>query len=300
MNDKKTALIIGGAGFVGAVLTEHLRENGYELYSVIRPNSPHRKRLDESDKGLHIIECEADTLGSLDQKVMESVDVAYYLLWTDGIGVKEQDKNTEYLLSTMKALNQLGCRRIVITGSQAEYGIVPLDETIEEDRKPQPFTAYGAAKTSACYLSRQYAAELGVEWIWGRIFSLIGKYEPRGRMLPDLYHSLQEGKVYHLSSCTQNWDYLDVNDAADALIALAEDGRNGEIYNIANGAYRPLKNFTDEVYKLVGWKGKIIYGNDAEPYVSLQPSTEKIRSDTGWYAKRSFEDSIRDYDIELE
>ena len=120
-------------------------------------------------------------------------------------------------------------------------------------------------------------------------------YEPSGRMLPDLYHALREGKKFHISSCRQNWDYLDVYDAAEAIIALAIRGRAGEIYNIANGDYRPLKEYTEELKRIVGGTGVIAYGDDPTPFVSLQPSVEKIRRDTGWKARRSFSDSIEDY-----
>ena len=43
-------------------------------------------------------------------------------------------------------------------------------------------------------------------------------------MLPDLYKTLREGREMHLSACRQNWDYLDVYDAADAIMAIGEKG----------------------------------------------------------------------------
>ena len=135
-----------------------------------------------------------------------------------------------------------------------------------------------------------------MEWVWGRIFSLIGKYEPKGRMLPDLFHALKAGKSMRLSSCRQNWDYLDVRDGADALIALAENGKNGETYTIAHGAYRPLWEFTERLKAMISPDTQIEYGEDPNPFVSLQPTVEKLKRDTGWSPRRSFEDSIRDYE----
>ena len=42
--------------------------------------------------------------------------------------------------------------------------------------------------------------------------------------------------------------------------------------------------------------GEIIYGEDSSPFISLQPSVEKIRSETGWSAFRSLEDSVRGWE----
>ena len=119
----------------------------------------------------------------------------------------------------------MGCERFVATGSQAEYG--PQTDLITEETLPQPIDAYGSAKLATCVLSRQLALDIGIDWIWGRIFSVYGKYEPPGRMLPDLIEALLAGKDYTLSAATQYWDYLHSTDCAEALVALAEWGKVG-------------------------------------------------------------------------
>lgn len=292
----KKAIVFGAAGFTGTALVEKLREIDVDVYAVLRPASLHNKRLAENDVCIHKIEIEMEDIASLSDMEIDDIDTAFYLTWLPGTTIREQMKNVEYILKTEEVASTLGCRRFVATGSQAEYGVVPKDKTAKEDDTPlKPFSAYGTAKVAASYLGKHRALELGMDWVWGRIFSLIGKYEPKGRMLPDLYQHLKAGKTFNLSSCTQNWDYLDIYDAADALIALAENGRSGETYHIANGKYRPLKDYTERLQDILGVRDKIIYGNDPNPYVSLQPSVEKIKNDTGWNPKRLFRDSILDY-----
>ena len=221
----------------------------------------------------------------------------FHLAWGSGETIPDQFKNVEYALSTVRTAKECGCKRIIITGSQAEYGIKSPSQIEREDLPVDPITAYGAAKVATCYLTKIYAKALEIEWIWGRIFSLIGRYEPEGRMLPDLHRSLKNGDEMHLSSCNQNWDYLDVHDAAEALLALGGNGISGEIYNIANGDYRPLKEYTESLRTILCTDTMIHYGEDPKPFISLQPSVKKIKNDTGWYPQRSFEDSIRDYCI---
>ena len=289
----KSALIIGGAGFTGIALTKELRKRDYIIYNVIRPNSPHKARLDNYD--VHILECDLADLLSL--KISRNIDTLFYLAWTAGKSFQGQFENICFLNNAVELASKIGCSRIIITGSQAEYGVIPPTTKQTEDMPCNPITAYGAAKLAACHLSRIRAQELNIEWIWARIFSLIGKYEPRGRMLPDLFSALKEGHDFHLSSGRQNWDYLDVHDAAEALIALAEKGHSNEIYNIANGNYKPLREYTEELKTLIGGTGQIYYGEDPNPFISLQPSVEKIFSHTAWGARRSFEESVKDYNF---
>ena len=292
-------VVTGAAGFTGTILVKALRKNGYQVYAIVRPGSSHNSRL-EGDPGVVLIPAELSELEKVAYHIPETCDIFFHLAWTGGRDFDSQMRNVEYTLKAVDLAKKLGCHRFICTGSQAEYGVIPPDEITMENRMSMPITPYGSVKVAACYLSRQYASELGIEWIWGRIFSLIGQYEPRGRMLPDLYWSLKAGRDFHISSGSQNWDYLDVHDAAEAIIALAEHGKPGEIYNIAHGEYRNLKLFTEEMREYMASEGfndgRIIYGEDPDPFISLQPSVEKIRRDTGWQPQRSFLDSVKDYE----
>ena len=112
-------------------------------------------------------------------------------------------------------------------------------------------------------------------------------------MLPALVKSLCAGQLFTLSSSAeQNWDYLYAADGADALYALAKRGCAGEIYNIAHGDYRPLRAFTEEARAVLAPNVVISYGTADAGAFSLQPSTEKIRRDTGWRAVTAFVDGL--------
>ena len=295
MKSIQRVIVSGGAGFTGSILIECLLSEGIEVYAIVRPNSEHNKRLISDTPLLHLIELNPEQYSEIPQKIKTSCDIFYHLMWSPESGTDAQFKNINYSLDALKASAGCGCTRFICTGSQAEYGIVPPDELTTEDHILSPITPYGKAKTKACRITREYAKELHIEWIWGRIFSLIGKYESTGRMLPGLFLNLYSNKESHLTSCRQNWDYLDVYDAANALIYLGKMGQAGEIYNIANGNYRPLKEYTESLRRFVSPETNIIYGEDPNPFISLQPSVTKLKEDTGWQPNRTFFDSINDY-----
>ena len=288
----KKYIITGAAGFLGCNLVERLmQEEDVYVYAVVRPNSPHNARLTVSGQ-CTLISADLAEYARLDKLIGEPCDVFFHLAWQgarDNFSV--QYSNIAHTLGALEAAARLRCRRFVCTGSQAEYG--QQKALMTEETCPHPGDAYGAAKIAACALSRVRAAELGIEWIWGRVFSLYGKYEQGGNMLPALAKSLKEGKSFALSSTgAQNWDYLYAADAADALLALAERGCADEIYNIAHGSYRPLHDFIEEAHRIIAPNASISYGKSAGSFF-LQPSVEKIQRDTGWKPTTDFIDGLR-------
>ena len=287
----KKVVVTGAAGFTGCNLVEELLARDYCVIAVVRPNSAHNGRLKQSSR-LNVIPLDFSEYHRLPELVENQCDVFFHLTWSGGRNdFHQQYQPVQWTLKALEAAAELGCRRFICTGSQAEYG--RHEGIITENTLPNPVTAYGAAKLATCHLTKLLAKQSGVEWIWGRIFSTYGKYEPHGRMLPDLIRALREGKSFSLTSATQDWDYLYSKDAAEALIALAEHGIDGEIYNVANGDYRPLKTFTEEIRRIVAPNIALNYGDVNEGACSLRPSVEKIKRDTGWSAQTEFGDGIR-------
>ena len=287
----KKAVITGAAGFAGYSVTRELVDKGFEVYAVLRPGSEHNHRLCGLSEHIHLIELDQNDFDMIDQVISIDCDEFYHLAWAGKRDdFSEQVRNIDCCIKALESAGKLNCRRFIGIGSQAEYGI--CDTIMREDITPNPVNAYGAAKIAAMYLSKRRAEQLGIEWIWGRIFSLYGDLEPSGRMLSDLIYALKNNKDISLSSCEQQWDYLHVRDAAKAIVLLGELGHSGEIYNIANGSYRPLKEYVEEARRLFDYTGVIDYGPKADPLVALRPDVTKIRNHTGWKPVIEFDEGV--------
>ena len=318
---KNIAIVTGAFGFAGAAVTQKLLDRGYRVYAVGREGSVHNDRFEESSllkKVLLNMEDYDRIHEYVDEADVAAADVIsfYHLSWGGARDDFEaQYRNVEGSLKALDSLKAIGEKagaqsaedapgfagkklRFVGIGSQAEYGV--KSEVITEDLPLEPFTAYGSCKAAAYHLLKSKARIYGIDFVWGRIFSLIGKYEPAGRMLPDLCHKLLEGKDVNLSSCEQFWDYLDVQDAGEAIVLLGERGIDGECYNIANGDYHELSYFVERAAEVLSADRALLhFGGRAEPFVSLRPSVDKLREDTGWCPKISFEESLRNSFIDI-
>ena len=290
----KKCIVTGAAGFTGYSLVEKLIDHGYFVYAVVRPQSEHNVRL-AGMSNMQMVYADMSEYGQLNEKIKDTCDAFFHLAWQGGrYDFVSQYQNIEYTLGALEAAARLGCKRFICTGSQAEYGL--QKGLIAEETCPHPADAYGVAKLAACLLTRQRAADLDMDWIWGRIFSLYGKYEAETRMLPALVKSLRENKDFQMATDgRQNWDYLYVSDGAEALIALLEKGKTGEIYNIAHGNYRTMREFVEITKGRVGSKARVAYDEMSASLYSLQPSVEKVKRDTGWLPQVEFCAGIRRY-----
>ena len=93
----------------------------------------------------------------------------------------------------------------------------------------------------------------------------------------------------------QIWDYMYSEDAANALLAIAERGIDGNIYCIGSGEAVMLKDYITKMRDAANPAcdpgfGKRPYAQGQVMYLSAD--TEKLKKDTGFEPRWSFEDGI--------
>jgi len=289
----KNVIVTGATGFLGYHLVQQLLLQGDFVYAVIRPQSKNRNRLIETEK-LKIIELAMCDVLQLPCLIPVQCEVFYHLAWEgERNAFFEQNKNVKYTIDAVEAAKQIGCRRFLCTGSQAEYGLQP--GIITEETLPQPVNAYGAAKLAACALSRMRARQLELDWIWPRVFSVYGIYDNPKALIPYLLRTLRNSESPCVSAATQNWDYLYSLDAARVLVSLGEKGAANEIYNVASGDIRPLRHFIEQVRAEMAPEQKVVYDKVSPHHlISLSPSIEKVLRQVDWHPEFKFLEGIND------
>lgn len=284
---------------IGVALIEECLRHDIEIYAVVRSSSGKAGRLPLSDK-IHLTYCSLEDLSDLPGRIPGGCDTFYHIAWGNtgearNKSTELQSRNIFYTLQAVRAAAELGCRRFIGAGSQAEYG--PMDvEKISPDSPVNPSTPYGASKLAAGHLAGMLCRELGMECIWPRIFSVYGKYEKETTMVASGLRKMLAGQPTEFTPAMQRWDYLYSKDAGRAFYLIGEKGKGGSVYCVGSGQARPLKEYIEEMAALTG-AGKP--GIGAKPYppgavMNLCADIGTLTGDTGFIPEYTFEQGIRE------
>ena len=281
--------------FVGLPLVKKASTLGWEVIAVLREENKQRNLL-QNIPNVKVKELNLEDYDKLGQ-VIGSVDCLVMLTWNGTRGANRdnhllQESNYLNCLAGIKSAVEAGCKRIITAGSQAEYG--PIHGKITEKSVCNPVTAYGKAKLKLFREAQRFCGQKNVIYIDARIFSLYGPGDYANSLILSTMKKMEQNDVCDLTKGIQLWDYLYIDDAVSALVALSTEGKSG-IYNLASGDCRPLKDFVLEMKLIMKSKSKIRFG--VVPYgsggpVNINPSIERIK-ELGWEPKISFAEGIQ-------
>lgn len=293
----RDVVITGATSLIGVALVELLLERGCRVHAVIRQHSSNRNELPIHSK-LLIYELDVESIEKISSIVKGPCDVFFHLAWIGTTHVQRtnlamQQKNIAHTVQAVQVAKKLGCTRFVGVGSQAEYGI--LSEAGTPETLPHPEEPYGASKLAAYHLSRIAAQQLGMEHVWARVFSVYGPHDNKDTLITALIRQITAGETPQLTKCEQLWDYLYVADAAQALAALAARGKPGRVYCVGSGCAKPLREYVQEIVKVVSSTLQPQFGARAyaqNQVMHLQADIRSLTEDTGFVPTTGFETGI--------
>lgn len=145
-------VVTGATSFVGLGAVRELLHRGHQVYAVLREHSTKADLLRENGKfpqGLTILEEDLGNLSKLPERIPGGCDVFLHMGWR-GAGSDSrknesvQEESVQDALNAVRVAKDLGCRRFLFTGSQAEYGV--KSELTDEETVCEPTSPYGRAK----------------------------------------------------------------------------------------------------------------------------------------------------------
>lgn len=285
-------IITGATGFIGTALCKEMINNGHSVTAIVRPNS---QKIGKLDNKVSIVELALDEL----DKLGGDYDLFYHLAWNGSSGADRNDfdiqnSNIKYTAEAIKAAKRCRCKKFIGAGSQAEYGVVH-GICKEDSTVPNPFMMYGAAKLSSYHIGKVLADQLGISFVWPRIYSVYGVGENDGTLISYLIKTLKYGETAELSSCENMWDFMYITDCVRALRMLGESEKADGIYNVSAGKSRLLKEFVKEIKDIIDSDGKVNFGIkkvDKKRTFWLEPDVSRLRS-IGFRCKIRFNKGIQ-------
>lgn len=285
-------VITGANSFIGRRLAVKAAEREWETVLVMRSgNMPPVAGA----RTVYLDMKDYDRLGAL----TGPCDCLVHLAWNGTRGASRMDtarqaENVHWSLSAVQSVLCEGCGRIILAGSQAEYG--PHMGQITEESECRPNTEYGKAKLDLYQKVLPLCQNVGAKLVEPRFFSLYGPGDYAGTMTMSILRDMLSGNPCRLTKGTQNWDYLYIDDAVEALARLCENIYPEGVYNFGSGDVRMLRDYVQQMAKITGSRSRLQFG--AVPYpetgaVSLWPNVRKLRHTLNWTPRVPFEDGVR-------
>lgn len=279
---KKRTLILGHNGFIGKHLCNTLQLNCPDTDLIV----PSERILFQDKNALTVF---LNNSGA---------DCVFYLAHDRQLSSQQNLESTrsffEVLLEVKPDL------RVVLPGSAAEYGVIsPSNLPVTEDTECFPVTEYGIFKKKQNQLVMEYSAH-GLNLVTGRIFNTIGTDAPRHTLIGSFFSKIKTAlssaeKEIHVGNLDLKRDFIDIEDVCHALILLADYGKRGSTYQIASGHSVSLRKVLDKMIFYAQTPITVRENTSEIPpnsVLDMYGSNEKIKKDTGWTQKFTWNESI--------
>jgi UDP-glucose 4-epimerase len=288
----------GATGFVGAAVARQLVLEHIETAVLIRPNSD-PWRLGDSMRGLRVLEGTLEEPASYESALCDfGADTVIHLGW-HGTERASRENPAQVRVNVVGSVElfliaaRAGCRHFIGAGSQAEYG--SCDQRIYEDQAPRPQTLYGAAKLATLTLLTNLAEQHAIRLAWLRLFSAYGPQDNPRTLISYVTSELLAGRRPAVTACDQIWDYLYIDDVAQAFLAVAQSESSG-IFNVGSGEARPLRATVERLRDLINPSLPIGFGEARQPPHAirrLEPDVSRINRETGWSPSIAIDSGLR-------
>lgn len=252
----RTALVTGGAGYIGSHAVLALLEAGWRVVVLDDLSTGLRTAV---PPGAEFVQGDVGEVGPVGELLRDSGAEAV-LHFAGSISAEESmrdplrffDNNTGRTCRLLQAMRSAGVARLVFSSSAAVYG-APAGARVPEDGPTEPVNAYGASKLMTEQMLRYAAAAYGLRYVALRYFN-VGGADPCGRAGPrpgrgtslldvalDAAAGLREavpvfGAHHPTADGTCVRDYIHVSDLAEAhLAALAAVDGPRRVFNVGYG-----------------------------------------------------------------
>jgi dTDP-glucose 4,6-dehydratase len=297
-----TAVVTGGAGFLGSHLCDYLIARDFRVVCVDNLDTGSLQNV-EHLRGANFGFVNQDLTGHIE--IAEPIDFVYHLASPaspiDYARLPLQTlKVGSYGTHNTLGLAKFKRARFLLASTSEVYGdpqVHPQPETYWGNVNPiGPRGVYDEAKRYSEAMTMAYHRQQGVDTAIARIFNTYGpRMRPNdGRAVPTFVRQALEGKpltVFGDGSQTRSFCYVD--DLIRGLVLLAESGEHLPV-NLGNPNEFTMNELAETVVRVTGSKSEIVH--EALPVDDpqvRQPDITRASQLLGWQPEIELEDGLR-------
>jgi len=322
--DLKTAIVTGGAGFIGSAVIRNLIDNS-DWRIVNFDKLTYAGNLESltlvAEHPRYVFEhgdiCDRQRVNKLfsdyqPQAIMHLAAESHVDRSIDGPAefINTNIVGTSVLLETARAyyseLDDSAAFRFHHVSTDEVYGTLGNTGLFHEQSPYQPNSPYSASKASSDHLVRAWHETYGLPVVITNCSNNYGPYQFPEKLIPLVILNALDGKplpVYGKGEQVRDWLYVD--DHARALCQVLEQGVIGETYNI--GGHNEMQNI-EVVRTLCSLLDSRVAHHppgvgsfaDLIQFVTDRPGHDqryaidagKIKAELGWVPKETFETGL--------
>jgi UDP-glucose 4-epimerase len=294
----QSAIVTGGAGFIGSHVVDALLADGYAVTVIDDLSAGDATRVADAAELLELDIVDVPSLQAAVAKVKPSA--IFHLAAQASVVVsvenpgRDCDVNVRGTLNVLEAAGGCGAPVVFTSTGGALYGDAAPMPT-PESRIPEPLSPYGASKWAAEAYVKTWSLSSGIPHAVCRLGNVYGpRQSPHGEagvvaIFSERLYSGRAPKLFGHGTPTR--DYVYVTDVVSAL--LAASGRSGT-YNVATGVETDVKTIWEQL--------SAVAGKRLEPELAdLRPGelthsrldASLAERDLGWRAQVPIADGLR-------
>src|SRR4051812_47766980 len=305
MAEGRSALITGGAGFIGSHLSELLLGEGWEVFALddLSTGSERNVAHLRERRDFHLV-VDSVLKSSVVNELVHRCDVVFHLAAAVGVRLIVEEPvrtlvtNIQGTETVLDYCNEFG-KRVLVASTSEVYGDRREPEPLVEDGKRMygPTTsrrwAYAESKALDEFLALAYHQERGLDCVIVRLFNTVGPRQSGqyGMVIPRFVSAALANRSLEIhGDGSQTRCFCHVQDTITALRDLMNAAEiSGEIYNVGSTERVSIAELAERVIALTASTSNIVhvpydevYGQGIEDMLHRQPSIDKVGGAIGW------------------
>ena len=298
--DFNSALVTGGAGFIGSHLVETLLSAGCKVTVLDNLSTGNLFNLEAVMDHITFYKNDIRELEML-QKAAEGCDVIFHLAAVVAVQqtisnpVESAMVNDIGTINVLEAARAKNVRRVVLASSCAVYGDDPRLPK-KETMTPRPASPYAVHKLSAEHYARVYFELFGQETVSLRFFNVYGPRQDPSSPYSGVISIFMAKAVSNMAPAiygdgNQTRDFVYVKDVVKAnLLAAGAEHSAGHVLNIGTGS----SVLINRLWELIAQMG----GQQSAPRYEPARSGDILHSVAGMEMTQSILNFKNDFTLE--
>jgi len=301
--EKRKVLVTGGAGFLGPHLIKALLNHGWAVASIDNYSNGKRAHIQPFLPNADFVVFEGNiTNATFVDRAMTDFrpEIVYHLAAIHFIPycvahpAETLEVNVMGTQRLIDAIEKSPVERFVLASTADVYA--PSDEPHSETAALGSTNIYGSSKEFCERLlalaRRRFPT---TRFLATRFFNIYGPGETNPHVLPDIMACLRKENVLRLGNIEPKRDYVYVTDVADALLTLADYGGARDVFNIATGEGRSVRDLVSVLERVVA--SSITIETDPAKLrkaerQNLLADASLAREELGWSPKVRIDDGL--------